>query len=92
MTQKIDIKITGNGKMSFHILSLYINEKLGEIWGNVVDASISMVPILLKWKIALDESKMLNLLETYLQRKKSLRRHLGTALNLAVPYFPHLYN
>lgn len=57
-----------------------------------MDASISMVLILLKLKISLDESKMLNLLETYLQRKKSLRRHLGRALNLAVPYFPHLYN
>lgn len=74
MTQKIDIKRTGNGKTSFHILSLSMNEKLGEIWGNVMDASITMVLILLKLKVSLDESKMLNLLEIYLPKKKSFRR------------------
>lgn len=51
-----------------------MNEKLGEIWGNVMDASITMVLILLKLKVSLDESKMLNLLEIYLPKKKSFRR------------------
>lgn len=70
MTQKADIKKTGNRKMPFQILSLSVNEKLGQMLGNVVDASINMLIILFKLKISMDESRMFNLLEVSLQRKK----------------------
>lgn len=57
MTQKIlTLKKNRNGKMPFHILSLSVNKKLGEILGNAIDASMNMVIILLKLKISLAAS------------------------------------
>lgn len=59
LTQKIlTLEKNGNRKMLFHILSLSVNKKLGEILGNVIDVSMNMVIILLKLEISLTASGM----------------------------------
>lgn len=59
MTQKIlTLEKNENWKMLFHILSLSVNKKLGEILGSVIDVSMNMVIILLKLEISLTASGM----------------------------------
>lgn len=59
LTQKIlTLEKNGNRKMLFHILSLSVNKKLGEILGNVIDVSMNMVIILLRLEISLTASGM----------------------------------
>lgn len=59
LTQKIlTLEKNENRKMLFHILSLSVNKKLGEILGSVIDVSMNMVIILLKLEISLTASGM----------------------------------
>lgn len=59
LTQKIlTLEKNENRKMLFHILSLPVNKKLGEILGSVIDVSMNMVIILLKLEISLTASGM----------------------------------